>query len=181
MKVLSHAIFVIAMLPLAPCYAAGAPEQLKGKSIVLTWTETRQQRNVGEGDFRTVNASHRLSIYVSTQGRVFSRQTNTTRAGTGNIDQVEGEGGGAYAPRTPSFSGQTMTVISANNGGARRAVIDFDAGFTSCNAKASTGFEAGRTKISLSPITHKRIEMKSVTSGGESCSIQSGNVLGGPT
>jgi hypothetical protein len=166
---------------LSPSLAyAGPPGQLKGKSVVISWTETRQQRDVGESEFRSVNASHTMSIYVSDAGRVFSRQVNRTRRGEGGTDQVAGEGGGPFSIRTPLFSGQTMTVIGESRGGARRAVISFDAGFASCTAAASTGFEAGKSKIALSPITKKMVEIRSVTTNGASCSVQSGNVFGGP-
>jgi len=170
---------ILALLSPTLAYAA-PPEQLKGKSVVIAWTETRQQRNVGETNFRSVNASHSLSIYVSASGRVFSRQVNQTRAGTGATEQVAGEGGGAYPTRTPVFSGQTMTVIGETKGGARRTVITFDAAFASCSATTSTGFEAGKSSISLSPITKKQVEIQSVTANGASCSLQSGNVFGGP-
>lgn len=182
MKFFPNVIFVIFLLLAPRSYAAGAPEQLKGKSITVSWTESRQQKNVGWDNFRTVNASHQLSIYISTKGRVFSRQTNSTRAGTGSTEQVAGEGGGGpYATRTPSFSGQNMTVIGATQGGARRTLVDFDANFTSCKARVSTAFESGKTSVSVSPITHQRVEIKSAVTSGESCSMQNGNVLGGPT
>jgi hypothetical protein len=90
MSLPQRAVAIVILLSSSPSYAAGAPEQLKGKSIVVTWAETRQQKNEGWSDFRTVEARHKLIIYVSTKGRVFSRQTNTTRAGSGNIDQVAG-------------------------------------------------------------------------------------------
>lgn len=179
MKSFVSTVFIAALLFATPVFSAGAPPQLKGKSIVVTWTETRQQRNEGGTDFRTVIANHKLAIYVSTAGRVFSKQTNQTRAGSGSTEQVAGEGGGPGA-RTPLFSGQTMTVIAATQGGARRTVIDFDTSFTSCSAKAGTAFEDGKTKVSMSPITHQRVEIKSVTTSGVSCSLENGNVLGGP-
>jgi hypothetical protein len=162
--------------------AGAAPEQLKGKSIVVDWTVSRQQKNEGWTDFRTVIGSHHLSVYVSTAARVFSKLTNQTRAGSGSTEQVAGEGGnGPYATRTPSFSGQTMTIISENKGGAGRVIVDFGAGFSSCSAKATLAFEEGKTSKSFSPITHKWVEIKSAAPSGASCSIQSGNVLGGPT
>ena len=112
---------------------------------------------------------------------MFSKLTNQTRAGSGSTEQVAGEGGnGPYATRTPSFSGQSMTIISENKGGAGRVIVDFAAGFASCNAKATLAFEAGKTSRSFSPITHKWVEIKSATPSGASCSVQSGNVLGGP-
>ncbi|MBI3701518.1 MAG: hypothetical protein HY242_13880 [Afipia sp.] len=179
MKSPIHAVFIAAVLFTTPASSAGAPAQLRGKSVVVNWTETRQQKNENWNDFRTVVASHKLEIYISTAGRVFSRQTNQTRAGSGSTEQVAGEGGGS-GTRMPSFDGQTMTVIAATQGGARRTVIDFDASFASCSAKAGTAFEDGKTKVSTSPIAHKRVEMKSVTTSGVSCSVQTGNLLGGP-
>jgi hypothetical protein len=182
---LFHSAAIVALLFATQSHAAGAPDQLKGKSIVVSWSETREQREEmdhGWNGFHVVDAKHTLSMYISTAGRVFSRQTNAMRGGSGSTEQVAGEGnGGGYAVRTPLFSGQTLTVISENRGGARRAVIEFDASFASCTAKASTGFESGKSSVSLSPITHKHVEMKSVNTSAASCSVQNGNVLGGPT
>src|SRR5258708_3243648 len=103
--------------------AAGAPAGLQGKSVVVSWTETRTQRFVGEGDFRTVNGAITLSVYVGTTGRVFSRLAFQTRSGAGQSDQVAGAG----ARRVPSFSGNTMTVIHPlTGGGVRRMHVTFD-------------------------------------------------------
>jgi hypothetical protein len=176
-------ISFIALLLAHPVFAAGAPEQLKGKSIVVSWTETRQQRDEtdggGWGDFHMVNGAHKLTIYVSTAGRMFSRQTNSTSLGSGSIQEVAGQ---PHASQTPMFSGQSMTVVgtSTNKGGARRTVIDFDTSFSSCSAKVASAFESGKTSISRSPITHRLVDIKSVTTNGASCSIRSGNDFGGP-
>ncbi len=164
---------------------AAPPAQLKDKSIVINWSETRQQRDEKpDGTWtpvRSVSATHKLSIYVSTAGRVFSRQINATDAGSGTTEQVAGERGGSYPVRTPSFSAQTMTIIGEARGGARRTVVDFDASFTSCSARASTAFEGGQSSRSISPITKRKVEIVSVSAGSASCSMQSGNVMGGPS
>ncbi len=164
---------------------AAPPDQLKGKSIVINWSETRQQRDEkSDGTWtpvRSVSATHRLSIYVSTAGRVFTRQTNATSAGSGTTEQVAGEGGGAYPVRTPSFAGKTMTIVGEGRGGARRTVVNFDAGFTSCSARTATAFQEGKSAVSLSPITKRKVDVISVTAGGASCALQTGNVMGGPS
>lgn len=167
----------------APAVAAGPPQQLIGKSIVLSWSNTRQQRDQKPDgswtDFRTVQGSHKLIIYVSSAGRVFSRRINSTRSGSGNMDQVGSEASGTYPVSTPSFSGQTMTVVSVAQGGAGRTEINFDSGFTSCTAKVTFGFEAGKTSVMLSPISKRKVETRSVENGAVSCSVQSGNALEG--
>jgi hypothetical protein len=181
MMPLSRSISVLGMVIATQANAASAPDALKGKSVVLTWTETRQQRNVGEPSFYSVNASRSLSIYVSTAGRVFSRATSSTRSGSGTIEQAPGEGGGAYPTRTALFGGQTMTLIGETKGGARRTLIEFDASFASCSARVALAFQSGKTSVSLSLITKKYVEIKSVTMSGTSCSVKSGNVLAGAT
>jgi hypothetical protein len=100
---------------------AGAPEALKGKSIVLTWSETRQQRHVGEPHFYSVNARVNLSLYVSTAGRVFVRRTNTTGSGSGSFEGLPAESGGRS---NASFVGQTLMLIGTTAGGAHRTLVE---------------------------------------------------------
>lgn len=172
---------VLAILIAAEAHAASAPEALKGKSVIVTWSETRQQRHVGEPNFYAVNAIHNLSVYVSTAGRVFSRATFSTRAGTGTIERAPREGGGAYPTRMGLFGGQTMTLIGETKGGARRTLVEFDPSFSSCRARVALVLQPGMTSVSFSPITRKYIEIKSMTASGVSCSVKSGNILAGAT
>jgi hypothetical protein len=155
--------------------AVGAPEALKGKSVVLTWSETRQQRHVGEPNFYTVNASVNLVVYVSMADRIFVRQINSTRSGSGSFERSPDAHSGGAA----SFAGHTLTLIGGTAGGAHRTLVDFDPSFTSCSARVSLGFQSGKTSISFSPITKRQVEMKSMTASGISCSIRAGNVLSG--
>jgi len=181
MTPLARLISLLVMLLTTQAHAAGAPEALKGKSVILTWTETRQQRVVGQLNFYSVNGSDSTSIYVSTAGRIFSRRTNSTRAGSGTVERAPGEGSGAYPKGTVLFGGQTMTLIGETKGGAYRTVIEFDANFVSCTARRAIAFQSGKTSIALSPIIHKYVEVKSVTVSGMSCSVKTGNVLAGAT
>ena len=170
-------IAVASILLLAAASAARAepPAQLFGKSVVITWTDTRSQRDGDNPEYHTVNGSHTLSVYVSTAGRTFIRQVNRTRAGSGRRDQAPGQSGA----RTAVFEGQTMTVFGQNRGGAQRTVVHFGNGFTGCSATTGLGFESGRTSVSMSPITGRRVEMRSLTVTSVGCSVRSGNVFGG--
>ena len=154
---------------------AGPPQQLLGKSVVVTWTDTRSQRDGDNPDYHTVSGSHTLSIYVSTAGRLFSRQINTTRAGSGGRERAPGE----RNPGSITFGGQTMTVFSQTHGGTQRTVVHFDNGFAGCSATTGLGFEHGQTSVSISPITHRRVEMRSSTVTSVGCSVRNGNVFGG--
>lgn len=179
-----RAAFVIAptviALSITSAAVAAPPPELSGKSIIVSWSNTREQRDQRpDGSwtrFHSVQGSHKLIIYVSTAGRVFLRQVNATRTGTGAIERIPGEGGGPY-PQEPSFSGRTMTVIGVSRGSAGRTQITFDSGFTSCVAQTMVGFERGKTSVMLSPITKQLVETRSVEIGAASCSMQNGNAL----
>ncbi len=161
--------------------AVAAPAALYGKSVVVSWSETSQQRYVGEANFRSVLRSVSTSIYISSIGRVFSRQTNATRTGSGSTEQVAGLGGnGGRQSRVPAFSGQAMTMFGPVQGGVRRVSVTFDAGFGSCTADVGFAKEVGRASFnSISPITNRPLEIVSVTPGAASCSVRDGNVFAG--
>ena len=95
-------LFAAAALAVAtPAYAEQAPAALRGNSVVVAWQEVRLQRNVGELDFRSVQASHSLSLYVSSVGRVFSRMTFATILASRNAPR-------RTMPKTPPSS---LTVL----------------------------------------------------------------------
>jgi hypothetical protein len=168
-------LMVFAIVPSSAC---AAPAALLGKSIVLTWSEMRQQRILGEQNFRSVNASHNLSVYVSVAGRVFVRQTIRTRAGTGSGDQVSGS---PESHVVPSFVGRTMTLFSPfRSGGMRRQVITFDAAFTTCAATVAFAKETGRQTAITGSLIDKRhlVEMQSISVANVTCAVHDGNVFG---
>jgi len=72
-----------------------------------------------------------------------------------------------------------MTIINVAGGGARMIQVTFDSAFASCTARSAMGFEAGKTRIAVSPITKGKVEIRSDSVGAADCSMQSGNLLGG--
>jgi hypothetical protein len=172
------ALFVISFATQAD--GAGRPEALKGKSIILTWTEVRQQRVVGEPDFHTVNGSVSVTLYISTAGRIFSRRTDSVRGRSGSRERAPDDAG--VRTRGGHFRDQTLTLISESKGGASRIAIEFDESFASCGARVAVAFQSGKTAIiTLSPIIHKYIEIKSVAVNGVNCAVNAGNALAGAT
>jgi hypothetical protein len=160
--------------------AAAPPAALYGKSVIISWSEMRQQRNVGEAAFRSVAANHSMSIYVSSAGHVFSRFAAQTRRGSGSSEQVAGEGGHPEA-RVPSFGGRSMTLfVPFRSGGIRRIIVDFDAAFVACSTRVAYARELGQaTSIGYSTITKNFVEFQTIEVGAPSCSVQSANVFGG--
>ncbi|OQW55308.1 MAG: hypothetical protein A4S14_00595 [Proteobacteria bacterium SG_bin9] len=160
--------------------AQAAPASVLGKSVVVNWTEDRQQKVVGEETMRNVSRSAEFSVYISDKGRPFSRMRysfSNMRGGlrTGNRDKVGGEGGGN---RNVSFSGNTMNVtMRMGDGGARNIVVNL-AG-DSCSAQVIAGKAQGASHIrTKSMITGNQLEVLSIKTSGASCSVRSGNVFG---
>lgn len=160
--------------------AHAAPAQLFGKSVVVTWTEERQQKLVGEEHLRNVLRNAEFSTYISAQGRLFSRMRYSAAGNkgglrTGSRDRVSGEGGGG---RSVTFSGNTMNVtMRMGDGGARNLVVNL-AG-DGCSAQVIVGKAQGAKQIrAKSMISGNQVEILSVKSSAASCRVQSGNVFG---
>lgn len=102
MKRFATGVAALACWPLA---AAAAPDALTGKSVTVSWNETRSQRDVGEAAFKPVSIPYTFTVYFGTGGHVFKRifAVAASRRASGADDKVGG-GGGANV----SFSGNTM-------------------------------------------------------------------------
>ncbi|MEW6639437.1 MAG: hypothetical protein AB1586_02960 [Pseudomonadota bacterium] len=161
--------------------AHAAPQQLYGKSVIITWTEERQQKSLGESAIRAVGATGELDLYVSEQGRTFSRIRFSApnargRIKSGTNDQVQGEG---HARRF-DFRGTALNVgMPRGSGGATQIAINFDSGFQGCTARVIVGKTPGADRmVARSLITRMPVEVYSAKAGGENCRVQSGNVFG---
>ena len=157
-----------------PLGAVAAPSALIGKSITVSWNETRSQRDVGvETAFHPVSIPFTFTIYFGTGGHVFKRVFAVAASGraSGAVDKVGGGGGMAV-----SFSGNTLVGTNSIGGAARRAQITFDASFSSCSAQVVTAKLAGaKTAVTKSIATGGMVEFESVSAGAASCSIAQGN------
>ena len=155
---------------------AAPPKDLYGKSVIITWTETREQRPLGEQAWRQVSGTETLKIYVSEAGRVFVVHSYTTPGGTAETPgQVVGLG-----KRKVDFNGRSLLILEPwGNGGATRITTDFDAGFGSCSTQVTRGKENPTTITRVYSGIIKRVnETRSAQVGGASCSIRGGNVFG---
>jgi hypothetical protein len=166
-------LLIIALIGIPPSSASAAPSELKGKSVLLRWNEDRISRLVGQPEFKPQTTNLELTIYVSTQGRVFNRM----KSNSGGNDQVAGQPGEG-SQRIPSFSGRSMTIMHPLHGLARRISVDFDGTFTSCTASVVLAKESGAASGFIRAFsTHTLIEVRSATVSGTSCSVREGNVF----
>jgi hypothetical protein len=156
---------------------AAPPRELYGKTVTISWTEIREQRPVGEQNWRQVNGSVALNLYISEAGRTFNNVSYATRAGSA---ERSGEiaGGGK---RSINFNDQSLLILMpSGSGGATRITADFDAGFSSCSAQVTRARESADTIVRrFSGITKQTVEIRSTQVGSAACSIKSGNAFAG--
>ena len=156
---------------------ARAQEALRGKSVVVTWSEECMQRRQGEGDYRRAVREGKFSAYFGNTGRILSRldMMNPRRGG--------GEGpvrAGSGARRQIALSGRIMTAVYvARAGGARRIVITFDDSLGRCTAEVIRGKEEGAQAIIAQSRNRPgvKVEIVSVKTSGVSCAVKDGNVV----
>jgi hypothetical protein len=169
---------VIALLGLLLPQAsyAAPPKDLYGKSVIVSWTETREQRPLGEEAWHQVSGSISMNLYVSEVGRVFNNIAYSTRRGSA---ERKGEIAGS-GERSINFNGRSLLILMRyGKGGATRIMVDFDAGFAGCSGQVTRAKESeGAIIRNFSGITKRVNEVKAVQVGGVSCSIRSGNVFG---
>jgi hypothetical protein len=157
--------------------AIAAPQSLYGKTLRVTWNESRSQRVQGEGEFKSVSIPLSYTVYVSSKGQLFKRLTSTTSSGrqSGSKDRVGTSGSDSQGSGNVSFQGNTL-IATANNGGlGRRIRIVFDGG--SCSAEVLTGKAGAGVATVRSNATGKMMEFVSVSAGAASCSVQDGNAF----
>ena len=180
----SIGIFTLAVVVVVPVVAkAAVPQQLYGKSIVITTSESRTSRPVGGGPSVDATASSKLSVYVSSAGRPFVRSDRTlnNRRGSERKAIDTGPGGGSIGVAVAGnvqFSGNTMVVNMQMASGARRITATFDSSFSGCTGSVINGREGGKAMVIRSRYTGENREVTAIQSSVTGCSVQAGNVFG---
>jgi hypothetical protein len=170
-------LVVIAGMTVA-CSAQAAPQSFYGKTLRVSWNETRSQRVQGEGAFKSVAIPLSFTVYISSKGQLFKRMTSTTANGrtTGSKDRVGDSGSSAEGAGAVTFQGNTLISTANNHGLGRRIRITFDGG-SSCTAEVLTGKSGAGVATVRSNATGKMLEFESVSAGAASCSAQDGNAF----
>lgn len=166
-----------ALAALTPTAATAAPKQLFGKSIVVSWTEQREQRQTGWNEFRPVTNSGKFSVYVSSQGQLFNRTSMTNaRGASGRVERV-----GSAGHMNISFQANSLIAIQTNEGGARRIVVTFGPAFATCTAEVIRGKQEGAAVIRTGSMIYPgmKVEIRSVHTTGIGCTMSDSNIFAG--
>jgi hypothetical protein len=161
--------------------AASPPKELYGKSITVFWFESRSQK-VGGG-----LQNPQINIYVSTAGRIFSRLRVeiALRGGFGgarvsrpSATAEQGPGTGGAKVGSTEFTAHSLVITTQFESGARRIAVDFDGGFTSCQAKVLYGKESGQSSMrQRTMFGEQNVEFGAVQISSVGCSVRQGNVF----
>jgi hypothetical protein len=183
MRYLTRAAFTLAVATLVDVLVfesvklMAAPSGLYGKSVIVGWTETREQTFEGETKARNISVSVDLKIYVSTAGRAFAKFF-----ARGSRRSAESEQGPTDSSTVGAvhFQGNSMFVDKQMESGARRIMITFGSEYTACEARILYGKENGAGQIRRHGIiSGKSFVVHSLRLSGASCSVRNGNVFGG--
>jgi hypothetical protein len=161
--------FGMALFIAAPSFAAGAPAQLFGKTINVSFNMGGSARTESG---RVVSASRHVAqiIYISSAGRIFARAALSAQTGSVVKERAPGESLWHFVNGRLIFQRKTIS-------GAFMGEISFGSGFQTCDVSGIVGHESGK------PIVWKGLDGQTFESVGPlsiseaTCSVSTGNGL----
>jgi hypothetical protein len=140
-------------------FAGHARKELYGKSIAVSWIETRAMRFESEQQVRNTGTYVRTNVYISMSGRPFVQVAR--KPGEAGCDRVH--------------EGQSILVYQEFRSGARGISIDLDG--MACKATIVNGRELQELRYSVRDRARHR---RSIVGASwiRNCSIREGNVFG---
>lgn len=176
-------LVAVALMMIAGPVLAESPRQLLGKTVVIGWNEYREQR-CDDGQLKRGHTSSSLLVYVSENGRLFTRLSRRGARGGSNSNDLDPEGGnqrsgtGSASNLNASFDGAVLAIQNSMQSGARRIQATFNGGFTGCSVSVRFGREGG-SEIRHRTMDGKMCNIISTGVSGNACSIRNGNLVGG--
>jgi hypothetical protein len=156
-------------------HAEQIPTSLRGKSLVLSWSDSRTVRDMADHQ-KNVDQTSEMKLYLSDAGRVFSQFDRQAGHGSKTLTQVSGAPDNYLHWR---FEGGALTADQQFTKGARRVSISFSEGFRNCSIKVLHGKQVGAQTIHYRDYnTDVEYEILTIAVTSTSCSIQQGNVFG---
>jgi hypothetical protein len=166
------------LLAATQCRAETMPAALRGESIILNWSDARTIRD-DSGRQKDRTQTSEIRLYVSDQGRVFSRLYRSTGPkDTKTISEVSGVGSNYLHWR---FEGDSLVADQHFDRGARRVAVSFSDGFRACSITVLHGKEAGAEAIRYTGYDDNiQYEIVAIRVTAANCSMRQGNVFADP-
>jgi hypothetical protein len=184
MRARETAMFVLLGLQSAPSLSADSvPEQLRGRSIVLTWVESRDfaatdHRGRSHGDTFYGGAK----VYVSTQGNIFGRQearvvvNDTAQTKSYSTEDVASKEGNHVQWE---FDRGTLVGDIVSTQGVKRISVSFSNQYKQCRLNIIYGKPGGAGSFIVEGWFNDLYVLRSAKISEIRCNIQQGNILGG--
>jgi hypothetical protein len=157
--------------------AGAAPENMRNKSFVVSWTETHDQREGSGNEFRQMSLGMQMTVYISSAGRPFSkliiaggRGDTASHGSVGSSGTSLGSGS-----RTVSVNASGMMIQSNFGGAARRIVVHAQS--SGCSAEVNVAKLAGSSVVGFKRTDGRSFELRSLSAGSPSCSARDGNAF----
>jgi hypothetical protein len=156
---------------------AAAPPQLLNKTVVLSWSSTGAARSDAGRSINFV-LDHKMTVYISSEGRQFARYIRSNRSGDSNKADFEPGAKKHFngLPQEIRFQGNQLIISHEIPSGARQITATFDASFSSCTLSVIIGKSGGAPARVTGPdrITYT---LGSYTTVSPTCAIQNGNAF----
>jgi len=159
-----------------PSRAEQIPTALRGNSIILRWSEMRtwkrlEGRRAGQLFEKEFSAS--VTLYVSSQGRIFSKMERSSGQPVSN----EISGSTDNVLQHWDFERDALVgYITAFERGVRRLQVDFSGRFDACSMSYVYGKLGGKEPVISDKGNLELVDFKVIA---QACSVQKGNVFGG--
>jgi hypothetical protein len=168
---------ILSITALHTANAESAPENMRNKSFVVSWTETHDQREGSGNEFRQTSLGMQMTVYISSVGRPFSklivaggRGDTASHGSVGSTGTSLGSGS-----RIVSVNASGM-MIQSNFGGAARRIVVHSQG-AGCSAEVNVAKLAGSSVVSFKRTDGRSFELRSLSAGSPSCSAREGNAF----
>jgi hypothetical protein len=170
--VVKRLIACTALIMVGATPLAAAPQQLLGKSIVVSMSTYLPAR----ADDGTPSAARSITVtfYISGHGRAFVRADHV--GSSAGRPSSRGEAG--PESRTARFNGNQLVSSAKFGSGASQLIVAFDPSYRTCTANVLVGGEAGKA------FTYIGLNGKRYTATGKTvvsnvtCAVRDGNALG---
>jgi hypothetical protein len=154
------------------------PSALRGKSVIVAWSDARQIKDPFGHEKSTVQNSA-IKVYVSGVGRIFSQFDRRAGSQSTSITQVSAKE--KNWDLHWHFDNQQLIADWPFTKGARRLSINFANNFNSCAIDVIHAKEAGSNAITYKDMNNGEIyEIEAIHVASTSCTIQSENVFANP-
>ena len=170
---------LVALTASAAHAAGGAPQQLFDKTVTMSWT-TSGTATSADGHSKPFTNANTRTVYISSAGRPFLRmKLSSTRVSRGNYDSRGGDRGPEDTGRgSVRFEPGKLIGVETFASGARQFIATFDSGYSNCTLSIVDA-KAGNAAIMRRGPDGAMYKVENVTTGAQSCSIQTGNAFAG--